>query len=145
MMTKIRQSGHSIRMEISDGIYMDGYPGPYGQIISNFINNALLHGFVGRPHGHMLLSASLVSADRVRICFQDDGVGISEHNLTQIFEPFFTTKRGQGGSGLGLSIIYNIVTSLLQGHISVESTVGKGTLFTLDLPLSAPIHSEETS
>ena len=145
MMTKIRQSGHSIKMEISDGIYMDGYPGPYGQIISNFINNALLHGFVGRPHGHMLLSASLVSADRVRICFQDDGVGISEHNLTQIFEPFFTTKRGQGGSGLGLSIIYNIVTSLLQGHISVESTVGKGTLFTLDLPLSAPIHSEETS
>jgi signal transduction histidine kinase len=145
MMTNIRQSGHAIRMEIPDGIYMDGYPGPYGQIISNFINNALLHGFAGRPHGHMVLSASLLSADRVQICFQDDGAGISEHNLTQIFEPFFTTKRGQGGSGLGLSIIYNIVTSLLHGHISVESTVGKGTTFTLDLPLNAPIHPEDTS
>ena len=138
MMTQIRQSGHTIEMQVPEGIYMDGYPGPYGQIISNFINNALLHAFAGRTGGRMLLSASTPVAERVQIRFQDDGAGILEQDLKQIFEPFFTTKRGEGGSGLGLSIIYNIVTSLLHGQISVESSVGKGTVFTLDLPLTAP-------
>jgi signal transduction histidine kinase len=86
----------------------------------------------------MVLSAATVVEDRVQIKFQDDGAGILEQNLKQIFEPFFTTKRGEGGSGLGLSIIYNIVTSLMHGQISVESAAGKGTTFTLDLPLIAP-------
>ena len=138
MMTQIRQSGHSIDMEIPESIYMDGYPGPYGQIITNFINNALLHAFSGRTGGKMLLSASTPVPERVQIRFQDDGAGILERDIRQIFEPFFTTRRGEGGSGLGLAIIYNIVTSLLHGEISVESVVGKGTTFILDLPLEAP-------
>ena len=57
--------------------------------------------------------------------------------MSRIFDPFFTTKLGQGGSGLGLSISYNIVTSLLGGQISVHSAPG-GTTFTLELPLTAP-------
>ncbi len=176
MMTQIRQSGHSIEMAIPEGIFLDGYPGPYGQIITNFINNALLHAFAGRRGGRMLLSATIdnnigsadaghpetgrpstgrpetgrpnagrPSTGRVQIRFQDDGAGILEQDLKQIFEPFFTTKRGEGGSGLGLSIIYNIVTSLLHGQINVESSVGKGTIFTLDLPLIAPNQAENPS
>ncbi len=143
MMTQIRQSGHSITTDIPEGIFLDGYPGPYGQIVTNLINNALLHAFSGRSKGHMVLSAATPVQDRVQIRFEDNGAGIPEANLSQIFEPFFTTKRGQGGSGLGLSIIFNIVTSLLHGHISVESAVGKGTVFTLDLPLNAPIHEDD--
>jgi signal transduction histidine kinase len=138
MMSQIRQSGHMIELSIPDNIYLDGYPGPFGQIVTNFINNALLHAFAGRTGGRMVLSAATVVEDRVQIKFQDDGAGILEQNLKQIFEPFFTTKRGEGGSGLGLSIIYNIVTSLMHGQISVESAAGKGTTFTLDLPLIAP-------
>jgi signal transduction histidine kinase/putative methionine-R-sulfoxide reductase with GAF domain len=138
MMSQIRQSGHSIDINIPNDIYLDGYPGPFGQIITNFINNALLHAFSGRTGGRMHLSATSHDKDRVLILFRDDGTGILEQNLRQIFEPFFTTKRDEGGSGLGLSIIYNIVTTLLNGKISVESAVGKGTTFTLDLPLIAP-------
>ncbi len=84
----------------------------------------------------MRLSARQITADRVQIEFWDDGVGIPEQNLKRIFDPFFTTKTGQGDSGLGMSIIYNIVTSLLNGQIRVDSKSGAGTTFTLDLPLA---------
>ncbi len=64
-------------------------------------------------------------------------MGIDEHSLQKIFDPFFTTKLGQGGSGLGLSIAYNIVTAMLGGRIEVTSEVGKGTQFTIEIPLTA--------
>ncbi|MEG0883492.1 MAG: ATP-binding protein, partial [Janthinobacterium sp.] len=82
------------------------------------------------------LSAT-ADAARVRIVFEDNGGGIAEQHLSRIFDPFFTTKLGQGGSGLGLSISYNIVTALLGGTIQVTSSPA-GTRFTLDLPLVAP-------
>ena len=74
---------------------------------------------------------------RVQLVFGDNGGGIAPAHISRIFDPFFTTKLGQGGSGLGLSICYNIVTALLGGQISVHSAPG-GTVFTLDLPLEAP-------
>jgi signal transduction histidine kinase len=77
----------------------------------------------------------------VLISFRDNGSGIAPEHLSRIFDPFFTTKLGQGGSGLGLSISYNIVNSLLGGHISVTSSAD-GTTFTLDLPLTAPRHDD---
>ena len=89
----------------------------------------------------MSLSARQVVLGSVRIVFEDDGVGVPQENMSRIFDPFFTTKRDEGGSGLGLSIIYNIVTTLLNGSIQVESEIGKGTRFTLDLPLNAPEHA----
>lgn len=79
----------------------------------------------GRAHGN----------DQVRLSFRDNGGGIKPEFIKRIFEPFFTTKLGQGGSGLGLSISYNIVTSILHGQISVQSTPDAGTCFTLLLPL----------
>jgi signal transduction histidine kinase len=75
----------------------------------------------------------------VQIHFKDNGIGIKEENLKRIFDPFFTTKMGQGGSGLGLSISYNIVTSILDGQILVQSVPGTGSTFTLELPLVAPL------
>jgi signal transduction histidine kinase len=85
----------------------------------------------------MVLSASLSGSDRVRIEFRDDGRGIPAEHLSRIFDPFFTTRMGQGGTGLGLNIAYNIVTTLLGGTIRVESAAGQGTVFVLDLPLRA--------
>ena len=141
VMNRIRSSGHRIETEIDFGIAMDSYPGPFGQVITNLINNALLHAFDqggdgSASAGCMRLSAT-AQATRVQIVFADNGGGIAEQYLSRIFDPFFTTKLGQGGSGLGLSISYNIVTALLGGTIQVSSSPA-GTRFTLDLPLVAP-------
>ena len=138
MMNQIKISHHKISLDVLPDIWLESYPGPLGQVITNLINNAMLHGFEGRDAGQMHLSARQIEADRVEIRFSDDGAGISEHNLKHIFDPFFTTKMGQGGTGLGLSISFNIVTSLLNGQISVESKPGQGTCFILDLPLLTP-------
>lgn len=139
LMNQIRLSGHHIEIDIPDTISLNSYPGPYGQVITNLINNALLHAFEANGNGIMRLCARQESSERVLIAFHDNGKGISANHIKRIFEPFFTTRMGQGGSGLGLSISYNIVSSLLNGSIRVESTPGQGTCFTLDLPLLAPV------
>jgi ligand-binding sensor domain-containing protein/signal transduction histidine kinase len=136
IMNQVRRGGHALSLQVAPGIVMDSYPGPLGQVLINFVNNALLHAFDG-PGGTMVLSASLSGSDRVRIEFRDDGRGIPAEHLSRIFDPFFTTRMGQGGTGLGLNIAYNIVTTLLGGTIRVESAAGQGTVFVLDLPLRA--------
>lgn len=139
MKNQIRKAGHRIELEMPDDIAMDSFPGPYGQVVINLINNALLHAFEGREHGVMRLWAARLGPDSVRIVFEDDGRGIALEHQARIFDPFFTTKLGQGGNGLGLSITYNIVTSLLDGSIRVDSALGVGTRFTIDLPLTASL------
>jgi ligand-binding sensor domain-containing protein/signal transduction histidine kinase len=134
MMNKVRREGHTLELEVPDGIAMDSYPGPLGQVVINFVNNALLHAF-DEPGGRMRLVAVTPEPGRVRIEFRDDGRGIPPEHLARIFDPFFTTRMGQGGTGLGLNIAYNIVTSLMKGTIRVESAPGQGTAFILDLPL----------
>ena len=78
------------------------------------------------------------AANAVRLIFSDDGKGIPEADLARVFEPFFTTQRGQGSTGLGLHIVFNLVHARLGGEIEVESTVGAGTRFTLTFPWVAP-------
>jgi signal transduction histidine kinase len=143
MMNRIRGANHRIEIEVPDNVAMDSYPGPFGQVIANFINNALLHAFGKDRGGSMWLRAATPVDGRVLVTFRDNGGGIAPEHMSRIFDPFFTTKLGQGGSGLGLSISYNIVTSLLGGHISVHSAL-TGTTFTLDLPLTAPAHQAAT-
>ncbi|WP_338846729.1 ATP-binding protein [Massilia sp. W12] len=137
--SQIRHAGRQIQLEMPDDIELTSYPGPYGQIINNLVNNALLHAFDdGRSGGNMLLRAQRCQQrqqDWVEIVFEDDGVGIPPGHLKRIFDPFFTTKMGQGGSGLGMSICYNLATQILQGKIRVESEVGRGARFILELPL----------
>jgi ligand-binding sensor domain-containing protein/signal transduction histidine kinase len=139
MKNQIRKAGHQIELDMPDDISMDSFPGPYGQVVINLINNALLHAFDDRSGGEIRLWAVRLGSDQVRIVFQDNGRGIAIEHQARIFDPFFTTKLGQGGNGLGLSITYNIVTSLLDGTIRVDSVVGVGTRFTMDLPLKASL------
>jgi ligand-binding sensor domain-containing protein/signal transduction histidine kinase len=136
LMNTVRLAGHRLVLEVPAGIVMDGFPGPLGQVLINFVNNALLHAFT-EPGGTMLLTASS-GEGQVRLQFRDDGRGIPEEHLARIFDPFFTTRMGQGGTGLGLNIAYNIVTSLWGGAIRVESAPGAGACFILELPLRAP-------
>ncbi len=134
-------AGHAwvIEEQVAADIDCDGYPGPLGQIITNLIQNALLHGFRDRTTGTIRIEGAMLDAQQMCIRVRDNGCGIPPESLSKIFDPFFTTRLGQGGSGLGLTICHNIATSLLGGRIDVESTVGVGTCFTLTLPRVAPL------
>jgi PAS domain S-box-containing protein len=134
----IRKTNHTIECTIEKGMVLESYPGPFGQVLTNLINNALLHAFDGATQGKITIAAAQRSADRVEITVQDNGSGIPAGNLSRVFDPFFTTRLGKGGSGLGLNIVYNLVHEALGGTISVTSTAGSGACFILLIPLTAP-------
>lgn len=134
---QVRSAGHSLSLEVSGNIMLRSYPGPLGQVLMNLVNNAMLHAYEeGKTGGKMHLRARQSKAGRVEIVFSDDGCGIAPEHVKHIFDPFFTTRLGHGGNGLGLSVCYNIVTSLLEGQVHVKSKLGEGTSFILDLPQS---------
>lgn len=145
MSPTLRKTPWQVHVDIPAGISMDSYPGPLGQVITNLINNAILHGFDGRSSGSVHIDACLTgSGGLVRLSVTDDGIGIPEDLIGRVFDPFFTTRMGRGGTGLGLSICHNIVKGVLGGTVGVESVPGEGTIFILMLPLVAPRHSEDT-
>lgn len=138
MMNQIRQSGHQIKIVMDEQIQMHSYPGALGQVIGNLISNSLRHAFAEGQCGQMELRARSNGAQQIQLRFADNGCGISTQNIKHIFDPFFTTRMGQGNCGLGLSISFNVVTTLLGGQIRAESVQGEGCCFILDLPLYAP-------
>lgn len=134
----LKRHSHQIAMKIPPGILMDSQPGPLGQVIINLINNAYLHAFEGKAHGVLTFQAQMQDS-QVHITVQDNGVGIPAEHLDKLFQPFFSTKIGQGGTGLGMAIVENLVTKTLAGRVTVSSTVGEGTCFELYLPRALPL------
>lgn len=132
-----------IESDVPLGIWLESYPGPLGQVLTNLINNAVLHAFDGLPVGMIRIGARLLDESSVQLTLADDGNGILPEHLPRIFDPFFTTRMGRGGTGLGLSICHNIVENILGGRVSVASTPGQGTVFTLTLPLVAPVGPDD--
>ncbi|MDB5960026.1 MAG: hypothetical protein JWP59_1320 [Massilia sp.] len=141
---QLRRANCRVEVDVASSprLILDSYPGGIGQVLSNLINNALLHAFdssaTGGASSHISISAGDIDGSHVMMRFKDDGIGMSEKTLHQIFDPFFTTKLGQGGSGLGMNIVYNVVTGMLGGTISIESTPGQGTSVTIMMPMVAP-------
>ena len=133
---KKRNAQLVIDNQVPEHILCDSFPGPLGQVIINLMQNAILHGLLDNDQGCITISA-LDQADQVSISVIDNGVGMPAHVLAHVFDPFFTTQLGKGGSGLGLSISYRIVTSVLGGQISVESAPGQGAHFHLQFPKTA--------
>ena len=136
--SRLRNSQTSLTIEMPSDIMMDSFPGPYGQVLTNLVFNAITHGFTDRLGGHMLIKARRLDLQQVEIIFSDDGSGISEEVQRHVFDPFFTTSRAQGSTGLGLYIVYNLVTQQLGGRITLVSAPGEGTTIYLTLPLLAP-------
>ncbi len=132
LMWKNRQV--TISVNCPDNIIMDSYPGTIGQIITNFTQNAIIHAFKDRSNGAISISCAQRDS-QVEIVFADNGVGIDTEIIERIFDPFFTTNRHQGGTGLGLHIVYNLITQNLRGTVSVSSSPDSGSRFTLLLPL----------
>jgi predicted ATPase/signal transduction histidine kinase/tRNA A-37 threonylcarbamoyl transferase component Bud32 len=131
---QLKTTQHTVSVKGDEEIILDSYPGALSQVITNLVVNSLHHGYNGNEAGKLEFEIGK-NGDRLILLYKDDGCGISPENLDKIFEPFFTTARDRGGSGLGLHIVYNLVTQTLQGKITCKSTVGEGTKFVLDLPL----------
>jgi len=133
-----KRTGHVIVENlVPEKIFCDSFPGPLGQVIVNLTQNAILHGLANAANGRITIDAE-DQVSLVKITVSDNGVGMAPNILAHIFDPFFTTKLGKGGSGLGLSISYRIVTSVLGGNITVISTPGQGAQFTISFPKTAP-------
>jgi C4-dicarboxylate-specific signal transduction histidine kinase len=125
---QLKKTRLQIELECPESLYLTTMPGAFSQVVTNLVMNAILHAYEPRQEGTLKLVFQ-PDGNQLRFSFIDDGKGIPADVLPKIFEPFFTTKRGQGGSGLGLNIIYNIVHQSLGGTIRCESTVGEGTRF----------------
>jgi signal transduction histidine kinase len=130
----LRKKKHEISIDCPPDIQLDTYPGALGQVLTNLITNALVHAYDKDEDGRLSIRVSEPRPDTVRLVFADDGRGIPPENMGKVFDPFFTTGRSTGSTGLGLHIVYNLVTNRLQGHINLYSKVGKGTRFTIDIP-----------
>ncbi len=130
---KFKHRRIGVRNHCDEGIDLHINPGALYQILSNLLVNSLVHGYAKDEPGTITIGAHL-EKDTVVLDYRDDGKGIAEEHLNRVFEPFFTTRRGQGGSGLGLSIVYNLTTSTLGGSIDIESAPGEGVHFRLMLP-----------
>lgn len=133
---------HYFTIDCPDDLVLFSYIGTYTQIFTNLIMNALIHGLHDQEKGEIHIAISQ-SDGFLHIDFSDSGKGMPEADLRRVFEPFYTTNRAGGGSGLGLYIVYNLVTQQLGGTIRCHSTRGKGTTFHLELPLTTPTNKPD--
>lgn len=130
---RYKRTSHTVTVDVPEDITLYSYPGDLMQVVTNFMTNSLLHGFEDMENGHMRFVASY-EGDKVVLEYSDDGKGMDADHVERVFEPFFTTKRGHGGTGLGMHIVYNIVTQRLKGTIVCRSAPGEGAAFRLVFP-----------
>lgn len=130
---KFKPTNIDLYLDCDETLALKTRPGAFSQVVSNLLLNSLIHAFEENEVGMVKIDCREAGSE-IKVEISDDGKGISAENLTKVFDPFFTTKRGQGGSGLGLSIVYNIVTEALGGRIEAKSELGKGTVFEIVLP-----------
>jgi len=133
----LKRQDVTIDNRIPAGMLLDSYPGALGQVVTNLVQNAVVHAFDDRQSGTVHIDAEL-SGRMLEIRVTDNGVGISAAMRPRVFEPFFTTRLGQGGSGLGLAICHRIVTQVLGGSIEIQSVGAPGAQFIIRIPLVAP-------
>lgn len=130
---QLKKAKHQIIVNCDDYIELDSYPGDFSHIITNLIINSLVHAYPDGKQGIITINVQH-SSDKIILTYTDDGIGIPYKYLPKIFEPFFTTRRGHGGTGLGLNIVYNIVTQNLKGTITCSSQENRGVIFTITIP-----------
>ncbi len=141
-----------VDIDCDKNLELNSFPGAFAQIITNLTLNSIRHGFREKEKGHITITAKTKchserspahnlcagrseESSHLLLQYKDDGTGISKENLPKIFDPFFTTNK-QIGTGLGLHIVYNLVTQKLKGSVSCESEEGKGVLFTVSIPMN---------
>jgi signal transduction histidine kinase len=135
----LRKQNVTLTVDCEPNLMMNSYPGPYGQVLTNLFLNSLAHAFPDGEGGAVDINVREVNQDNVEILFSDNGCGMSPDVRRKAFDPFFTTRRDQGGTGLGLHIVYNIVTNRLGGRLDLDSGSGEGTRIRIVLPRIAPM------
>ena len=133
----LKRSPITLSVDVPEGLVVDGFPGSYGQILTNLFLNAANHAFPDGRSGAITISAKPRGNDDIEIIFADNGAGMTPDVQRQAFDPFFTTRRNEGGTGLGLHIVYNLVTQQLGGRMMLESRLGQGTTFRIIMPRAA--------
>jgi signal transduction histidine kinase len=133
----LKKAAITLSVDVPEGLVIDGYPGSYGQILTNLFLNAANHAFADGRSGTISISARPRGNDDVEIIFADNGAGMTPDVQRQAFDPFFTTRRNEGGTGLGLHIVYNLVTQQLGGRMMLDSRLGQGTTFRIIMPRAA--------
>ncbi|MBF0427230.1 MAG: HAMP domain-containing histidine kinase, partial [Magnetococcales bacterium] len=141
---KLKKTRHTVTVLCPENVIVASYPGALSQVLTNLIHNSVVHGFESRQEGTITIAAE-ENAGHITLNYSDNGTGMEEEVVRKIFDPFFTTKRGQGGSGLGMHIVYNLVTQTLQGSIQCTSTPGQGTIFHIQFPVRIEKSPQEVS
>ena len=134
---KFKNSDLLVTIEGDPTLEILSYPGALGQIITNLLDNSLIHAFNSNPSKGKIEINFRLEQETFRLVYRDNGIGMDENIRLQLFDPFFTTKRSEGGTGLGMHIVYNIVTQTFSGTIDCFSKVGCGTTFKIIFPLKS--------
>jgi PAS domain S-box-containing protein len=135
----LRKQNLALNVDCQPNLVMNSYPGPYGQVLTNLFLNSVAHAFPDGKPGAVDIQVRESGKDNVEILFSDNGCGMSLDVRRRAFDPFFTTRRDQGGTGLGLHIVYSIVTNRLGGRLDLDSEPGAGTRIQIILPRVAPL------
>ena len=130
----LKKTQHLVVLNCDEHLELESKPGPISQILINLIMNSLIHAFEHMEQGTMTISVTLANS-RCYLHYQDNGAGVPENIKKRIFDPFVTTKRGEGGSGLGMHLVYNLVTQALNGKIQLESSLDHGIDIQIDFPV----------
>jgi signal transduction histidine kinase len=130
----VREAGHQLVVDCATDCEVESFPGELTQVVSNLVLNACHHAFEAPTKGTIRVEARARPDGAIDLAVRDDGKGIAPENMAKIYDPFFTTKRGSGRSGLGLNIVYNIVTQKLRGTIACDSSLGAGTTVNIQFP-----------
>jgi signal transduction histidine kinase len=133
----IKHQAIKIHLDAQPGLLMDSYPGAIAQIVTNLLQNTVLHAFADNREGTVQILAKATGETGVSLEISDNGCGMDAHAAKMAFEPFFTTKRNEGGTGLGLHIVHNLVVNVLGGVIELTSQKAVGTRFAMHFPRSA--------
>ena len=137
MAERIRLADHQLILDCPLHLSLNGFPEALRQVVDVLLDNALTHAFPPNTPGTITITAA-ATLNTVTLTIADNGIGIRSEDMPHLFEPFFTTRRSQGGIGLGLHMAFNIVSSVLGGRISIESTYGRGCQFIVTIPSVAP-------
>lgn len=132
---EFKKTKHEIVIDCPDDLVVESYPGPLSQVVTNLVMNSVKHAFDDIESGRISIEV-VPNKDSFKLIYKDNGRGVDCEKLDRLFDPFFTTKRGEGGSGLGLHIVYNLVTQAFGGTIRCESTLGQGISFDIEIPIN---------